>query len=104
MRELQHQETTVTLREQITRPPLAAKMVQSVDRARRLPPKTAEKLRLPDRARQLGYRWRPEIYPTMLDLKRAPNRDLDALFGEWPLPTRKPRGVEARARRVNAVT
>jgi hypothetical protein len=80
------------------------RMVQSVDRARRLPPKTAEKLRLPDRARQLGYRWRPDIYPTMLDLKRAPNRDLEALFGEWPLPTRKPRGVEARARRVNAVT
>ncbi|MEX2274912.1 MAG: hypothetical protein WEA10_05035 [Actinomycetota bacterium] len=73
------------------------RMVKSVERARRLPPSTAKKLRLPERAEELGYRWRPEVYPNVIDLQRAPNRTLEDFFGRWPIPTRKSRGKDARA-------
>ena len=44
----------------------------------------------------LGYRWRPEIYPRM-DLNLARDKEIRDLLGKWPLPTRSPKGVAPRA-------
>ena len=59
---------------------------------------TAEKLGLIKKAKDLGFsEWSPEIYPQVLDLQRCKDADLARFFGEWPLPTRKKRGVEGKA-------
>jgi hypothetical protein len=75
-----------------------ARMALAAPRAGNLTRTAADRLNLPG-AEDLGYRWRPELYPRVLDLDRAPDRDLRELLGTWPLPTRRPRGVDERAAR-----
>lgn len=59
---------------------------------------TAEKLGLMKTSKKLGFgRWKPEIYPQVLDLQRAPIKRLKEFFGDWPLNTRKTRGRAPKA-------
>lgn len=59
---------------------------------------TARKLKLDKTSTKLGFgKWRPEIYPQVLDLQRCSNKRLKDFFGEWPLNTRKTRGRAPKA-------
>jgi hypothetical protein len=73
------------------------RMARAIRRASSLNRNTAAALDLPTRAEELAYRWRPEIYPQVFDLERGSDKALREFFGEWPLPTRLPRGVPPRA-------
>jgi hypothetical protein len=77
-----------------------ARMSRAVRRAKSLSASQTAALNLLGRASELGYRWRPEIYPRVIDLQRMPDSALRDLFGAWPLPTRSPRGIEPRARGI----
>jgi hypothetical protein len=77
------------------------RMVGAMKRAATLNQRTAATLALPERADQLGYRWRRDIYPHVVDLARAPVARLRDLFGDWPLPTRSPKGKKPRATGIN---
>ena len=47
---------------------------------------------------QLGFgRWRPEIYPSVIDLARCKRKDLKMYFGDWPLKTRKTRNTPGKS-------
>lgn len=73
------------------------RMVRATNRAQTLNENTAKQLALPKLAKELGYEWRPELYPRMLYLPKATNAELTDFFGEWPLPTAGRRGVVPRA-------
>jgi len=63
-----------------------------------LNPNTAKKLKLIQRAEELSLGpWGPGIYPHVLDLQRCTTPDLQEVFGEWPLKTRKTRGRKPKA-------
>ncbi len=73
------------------------RMARAARRAKSLNANTARGLDLPKRAEELGFRWRPEIYPRVVDLEHAPDKALRDLLGQWPLSTRSPRNVQPRA-------
>jgi hypothetical protein len=77
-----------------------ARMSRAVRRAKSLSASQTAALNLLGRASELGYRWRPEIYPRVIDLQRMPDLALRDLFGAWPLLTRSPHGIEPRARGI----
>lgn len=59
---------------------------------------TAKDLGLHETAKELGfYHWNPDIYPQVIDLERAPEKELVAFFDKWPLNTNKVRGIRPRA-------
>lgn len=73
------------------------RMVKAVERATGMNQNTADSMRLPERAASLGYTWGPEMYPQVLNLTHAADRQLEDFFGDWPLSTRAPRGTTPRA-------
>lgn len=58
----------------------------------------AEKLGLIDMAEEIGFDWSIDIYPNVLHLNNATDKQLANLLGAWPLPTRK-RKDDKRIRR-----
>lgn len=50
----------------------------------------ARALGLPERAKELGYSWSVDIYPRVVNLKKATVAELTGVFGVWPLPVGAP--------------
>jgi hypothetical protein len=73
------------------------RMGDGVRRAERMKASTASQMKLPARAKDLGYEWDPSPFPQMLCLPAVSDDALAEFFGAWPLPTRSPRGVPPRA-------
>jgi hypothetical protein len=73
------------------------RMVKAVERAANMNRNTARSMGLPERATSLGYTWGPKMYPQVINLTHAADRQLKDFFGEWPLPTEAPRGTTPRA-------
>lgn len=51
-----------------------------------IPTATIRKLKLSEAEALTGISFRPESFPKHANLKDATNKELDALFGVWPLP------------------
>ena len=76
------------------------RMGDGVRRAERMMATTASQMKLPERAKDLGYEWNPSPFPRMLCLPDVGDDLLADFFGTWPLPTRTPRGDKPRADRI----
>ncbi|MHC4621536.1 MAG: hypothetical protein ACYTEQ_27660 [Planctomycetota bacterium] len=65
-----------------------------LEKAKRVPRRTAAKLGLLRMAEDLGLLYNPLIYPEVVNLAAARKSELDAKFGEWPIPTGDAEGRE----------
>lgn len=64
----------------------------------KLKPETARSLGLIDKAKELGFgSWSGDLYPHVLDLERCTDKQLETIFGEWPLSIRKTRNKDPKA-------
>lgn len=65
---------------------------------------TAEKLGLAKTAKDLGLKYGPDIYPQVINLAKAKDKELGEFFGEWPLPTKPPTKRPTKALRKSDET
>jgi hypothetical protein len=63
-----------------------ARLVRVLKRGRTVTPKQAIRWGLRDVEDRIGLDWNPAIYPQVIDVKRADEKELAQFFGEWPLP------------------
>lgn len=63
------------------------RLADVVRKAGRLKPQRAESLGLVSAAEQLGMTWSHELYPRVVNIQKANERELKDAFGGWPLPT-----------------
>jgi hypothetical protein len=70
------------------------RLTQVVEKCRRqIRPKTVEKLKLSRAQDVAGKTFGPHIFPEALHLGRCSTRDLERLFGRWPLLEHTVNGV-----------
>lgn len=73
------------------------RLADVVSKCRKLSPRRAEVLGLPEIARGVGLEWSPTIYPEAVNLRTASIQVLRKTFGGWPLPDTTLRRVSSRS-------